>query len=627
MKLQKSNLSEMVTNDWSICVPMYQRKYEWEKKRVKTFLDDLVRLKEHTSSSHYMGTMVSQEDMGGMSDGRVIMVIDGQQRITTVMLFLYAIRALAIEFSLLDCADVSSLLDQRLLTAVSIKNDLNYIHIKKLINNDYFIKRRPDEDSIKRFIPTEFDRESYDKLFYSSTPDRRRLHFKHAKFLIDEIRCLIPSNLTKVQIVEFLNGLLDSLRRMNFALIRIELNDSPQQIFESINFKGKPLTVTDLVRNHIIKLAPDPDVRKSVFEQVWKPIQNHLQENPDDDSVDYFGDFFRAYAAMRQRVSTEDELYDVLTSLFPTNPNENAASLIYRLSDVNEGGLPKYAAAYKRLVHCNNSSTRHNKIITQFGRLNFRTPFSLLMRLMCNPRRSENSPLSDEVLASAMGTLESYFVRRALLGETVKSMADFFSEITRLYDLENVSDENFSSWLKDKLFSIPRDPNSPDSFKKLKPVDDDQLRRELKRAEIYIENRTITRYALYEIEKVRSAGESVDLKDSEIEHVMPQSISQWMQNLRTDNPEMSDQQIEDAFEVRLHTLGNLTLTAQNFNKKLLNKIFSEKRDLPTYGYKYSNVKITKEDLEPKLRWNFSDIELRTTTLTEELIMRFDYRTL
>jgi hypothetical protein len=246
---------------------------------------------------------------------------------------------------------------------------------------------------------------------------------------------------------------------------------------------------------------------------------------------------------------------------------------------------------------------------------------------MCNPRRSENSTLSDEVLAAAMGTLESYFVRRALLGETVKSMADFFSEITRLYDLENVSDENFSSWLKDKLFNLPRDPNSPDSFKKLKPVDDDQLRRELKRSEIYIENRTITRYALYEIEKVRSAGESVDLKESEIEHIMPQNISQWMPNLRTDNPDMSDQQIEDAFEVRLHTLGNLTLTAQNFNKKLLNKTFSEKKDMTTYGYRYSNVKITKEDLEAKLSWGFSDIELRTTSLTEEIISRFNYRSL
>jgi len=616
MKPVKSNLAQILAHSLRITVPMYQRKYDWDREKIKIFWEDLMKVSDSSKSLHYMGSMVRQDEVGGDGNLQNFMVIDGQQRITTLLLLMFSLKKVIEELRLAEDPEVQQKITERLVNLTARSNSNDFLHITRLLNGSYFQHREDDGAIIRKFQATEFDRDSFNKLVYENNPDRRKVHYKHAAYFAEKIREALnrlPDNSAKV---DFIHSLLDSFRRMNFVYINLELHDNPQQIFESINYKGKPLTVTDLVRNHILKIAPDTESSQIVFERIWKPLQLSLQKDDDDEKTgDLFGEFFRAYASMVDEVTTDGELYATLADLYHTVPGEDTHTLVNRLL-----GLTEYAAVYEKLVFCSsaNRNTPLGKIIHKFSRLNFITPMSLMMKFYKNDRRT-TAP-SNEHLSQAFGVLESYFVRRALLGRTVKGLAELFSELCKVYDLETVDDYNFAQWLKGKLENLTRD----EPFRQLKPVSDEDFKRESLRAEVYANSRTITRYALSELELILSGAESVELSKAEIEHVMPQELSEWRTDLRSIYPQMNIQQIEDNADVRINTLGNLTLTADKFNKHLSNKCFLEKRNMDKYGYASSNLKITREYFASLDKWNFESIEERTAILTDKILTRFNY---
>ena len=90
----KTSLAEIVAGNHRITIPMYQRKYEWEKDKITAFWNDLYKLTDDadTKTLHYMGTMVRQDEIAGNNGLTQFMVIDGQQRITTTTLLMHAIR-------------------------------------------------------------------------------------------------------------------------------------------------------------------------------------------------------------------------------------------------------------------------------------------------------------------------------------------------------------------------------------------------------------------------------------------------------------------------------------------------------------------------------------------------------
>ena len=89
----KTSLAEIVAGNHRITIPMYQRKYEWEKEKITAFWNDLYKMTDESASKslHYMGTMVRQDELDGNDGLRQFMVIDGQQRITTVTLLMHAV--------------------------------------------------------------------------------------------------------------------------------------------------------------------------------------------------------------------------------------------------------------------------------------------------------------------------------------------------------------------------------------------------------------------------------------------------------------------------------------------------------------------------------------------------------
>jgi len=409
---------------------------------------------------------------------------------------------------------------------------------------------------------------------------------------------------------------------MNFVYICLDKNDKPQQIFESINYRGKPLSATDLIRNHVIRIADEDNARQQVFDRVWKPIQHELQRNDDDDRPELFEEFFRAYVAMRSGVCSDSELYEKLTELYPHVDAEATPDLIKRLTPLCE-----YASIYRKLASPNADElkTELGRAIYNFSKLNFITPMSLLMKFY----RNGTSHPADQDIIDTLAVLESYYVRRAILGHPVKGMAQMFSQIVKNYDLKAregapVADAAFAAWLKGQLFDLT---GARKPFPVLEPVSDLLLKEEAIKAEVYQNSRTVTKYILVEYEIEKSGDSTRELESCEIEHVMPQEIEPWMDDIKAWHPDLRDdvQLINERVDYRVHTLGNLTLISSGGNKALRNNTLREKKAEPKYGYDSSNYQMTRSDFgEGVNRWSFGDIDARSVKMFDFIIDRFAY---
>jgi hypothetical protein len=163
---------------------------------------------------------------------------------------------------------------------------------------------------------------------------------------------------------------------MDLVYIILGQDDKPQQIFESINYRGKPLSVTDLIRNHVLRVANESD-RENIFNQIWSPIQKELQKDEENDGPELFDGFFRAYIAMEDDVASDAEMFDVFKKLYPRRVDETEGELLSRLKPISD-----FASVYRILASPNDQEkkTPLGKALYHFSRLNFITPMSVLMR-------------------------------------------------------------------------------------------------------------------------------------------------------------------------------------------------------------------------------------------------------
>lgn len=638
----KQRLGAILKDDGQLTVPMYQRQYSWDEEDVRIFWNDLVEISQQDDGTHYVGTMVTQkgEPMHGGIENEII--IDGQQRITVLMLLAAAMRD-AIRF---DPA-LSKAIQEKKSLAVRQRRDaderLKQLHLDLLLKDAYLFNES-DGKNFKKFIPTElnYDRDVFNSVVYEGKADGRKRHYRHYTVLKNAVAeyAGIPRNdlelsreRTSADIeaaVSKLNAILDGLFRMELVYIQLGHTDDPQQIFESINHKGVDLSATDLIRNHILSIGGEAG-KYSMFESIWKPIENSLcmlrQKNEGVLRKALFDGFFRSYMGMKGKVVPGKKLYSELRNVlaYDIAESDNVPARVAKLKPFSE-----YAASYEALSYssCDRLSEELRGYVDRFSRLDFSVPMSLMLKFYGNT----NHPRDQDVGAS-FRVLENYFVRRALLGKPVKEMSEFFARLSLQYDPNQVNHDAFPQWLTDKLIT-----ESAGVFGELKPISDSVLQDEIKRARVYANSRNATRFALSTLETHISSGVIVeDLHDFDIEHVLPQEhTNHWMDDLikwhsgmadfpKDQNPaslrKKAEAWVNDRVDLHRDTLGNLTLTS--FNRSLSNFSFVTKRDYQNgdkdKGYKTCNIQLTRRDFKELDKWTFAQIEQRSLDLCKELI--------
>lgn len=508
-------------------IPVYQRNYDWKMEHCKQLYDDLVKIIRQNRKSHFFGSIVSvQSESGTMEE---FLIIDGQQRLTTISLLLLAI------YHLLSSGKM-----------VSRDHQLTDKILKKYLIDEY----EPEEKRIK-LKPIKNDQKAFGILF-------------------DQDEEYIPdSNLTinyryfydRIQHGELdIDELFDAICKLEIINISLNHEDNPQLIFESLNSTGLNLSEGDKIRNYILMGLPN-DQQTKFYEKYWNRIESY---------TDYdVSSFVRDYLSIKQQ-STPN-----MNSVYPTFKkyveDAEVADIEPLLKDLLE-----YAKRYAFLIKGGHSDERLNSCIYRLNRLSTSVTRPFLLEVI---RLSESGALTADELIEVFHFTESYLFRRAICDLPTNALNKIFlllhREIIRFDGDESHCVEKFKYALLSKR-ERTRFPS------------DEEFAECMSTRNIYGMN---PKNKLYLFERLENSETSetkdvwghLDRGEYSIEHIMPQHLTAaWIVSLG-DN-------YEAIHTNWLHRLANLTLTA--YNSRYSNSPFAEKRDMP-HGFKDSGLRINQ----------------------------------
>lgn len=508
-------------------IPVYQRNYDWKMEHCKQLYDDLVKIIRQNRKSHFFGSIVSvQSESGTMEE---FLIIDGQQRLTTISLLLLAI------YHLLSSGKM-----------VSRDHQLTDKILKKYLIDEY----EPEEKRIK-LKPIKNDQKAFGILF-------------------DQDEEYIPdSNLTinyryfydRIQHGELdIDELFDAICKLEIINISLNHEDNPQLIFESLNSTGLNLSEGDKIRNYILMGLPN-DQQTKFYEKYWNRIESY---------TDYdVSSFVRDYLSIKQQ-STPN-----MNSVYPTFKkyveDAEVADIEPLLKDLLE-----YAKRYTFLIKGGHSDERLNSCIYRLNRLSTSITRPFLLEVI---RLSESGALTADELIEVFHFTESYLFRRAICDLPTNALNKIFLLLHREIIRFDGDESHYVEKFKYALLSKRERTRFPS---------DEEFAECMSTRNIYGMN---PKNKLYLFERLENSETSetkdvwghLDRGEYSIEHIMPQHLTAaWIVSLG-DN-------YEAIHTNWLHRLANLTLTA--YNSRYSNSPFAEKRDMP-HGFKDSDLRINQ----------------------------------
>lgn len=508
-------------------IPVYQRNYDWKMEHCKQLYDDLVKIIRQNRKSHFFGSIVSvQSESGTMEE---FLIIDGQQRLTTISLLLLAIYHLLSSGKMVSC-------DHQLTDKI----------LKKYLIDEY----EPEEKRIK-LKPIKNDQKAFGILF-------------------DQDEEYIPdSNLTinyryfydRIQHGELdIDELFDAICKLEIINISLNHEDNPQLIFESLNSTGLNLSEGDKIRNYILMGLPN-DQQTKFYEKYWNRIESY---------TDYdVSSFVRDYLSIKQQ-STPN-----MNSVYPTFKkyveDAEVADIEPLLKDLLE-----YAKRYAFLIKGGHSDERLNSCIYRLNRLSTSVTRPFLLEVI---RLSESGALTADELIEVFHFTESYLFRRAICDLPTNALNKIFLLLHREIIRFDGDESHYVEKFKYALLSKRERTRFPS---------DEEFAECMSTRNIYGMN---PKNKLYLFERLENSETSetkdvwghLDRGEYSIEHIMPQHLTAaWIVSLG-DN-------YEAIHTNWLHRLANLTLTA--YNSRYSNSPFAEKRDMP-HGFKDSGLRINQ----------------------------------
>ncbi|MGL2768106.1 GmrSD restriction endonuclease domain-containing protein [Helicobacter pylori] len=392
-----------------LVIPIYQRLYSWEKEQCKQLWDDIIKIGgDDKMDGHFIGSILYVLDRITHSDN-ALLIIDGQQRLTTITLLLTALRD-------------------------------HWSDKRKEIEDHYLINSDKDGDKKFRLILSESDK---DTLLSLIDKDKRKPSEPSSK-IVENFKLFEEwvSNTDKLETI------FKGLEKLMIVEIALEKGkDDPQLIFESMNSKGIELTQTDLIRNYIM-METEVEKQEGFYNKYWRAMEDELKQSKRED---LFNKFVRHYLTIKTReIPNINKVYVA----FKRYQQERGIETEVLLQD-----LQKYCGYFCRIVFKKESDKDLNKALGFLVDLEMDVIYPLLLELY--------SDYSDGVLSKAdfipiIALIESYIFRRAVCGLGTNSLNKVFPSFTKHIQ----KDEYFKS-LKAHFGSLTekqRFPNN-DEFK------------------------------------------------------------------------------------------------------------------------------------------------------------------
>lgn len=578
MQGNAKSIYSVFTENSRFIVPIYQRPYSWRNEHCKQLWDDIVACATGKRDKHFFGSTVRVPDASGM------IVIDGQQRITTISLLMLAIRDALVSGEKTATRGGST---------------------KDWVLNEFLLERcyPPRMDALKLLL-VHGDADAYASLMENpkTAPDcnlRKNYEFflgcvREAKFSIDE--------------------LLNGIEKLTVIDISIDPADNPQLVFESINSTGLDLTEGDKVRNFIL-MGLTNEQQAAYYEKYWKKIENLVRRDSED--ADSVGLFIRdALTAIRSEIPGLKVIYPEFKRFYAeSDAGKKGAEAVLSL-------LLEYAESYELLLHPDRiPNKRVAFVMACINRQECLPAYPYLVELF---RIWRQEKLTAEQVAACLHIVDSFVLRRLICDLPTNSLNKIFTDLNKAISKMQEDDPDTKIPYEERLACVLKSRTGKARF-----PDDDEFRTGMIERHVY-ELRTKNRaYLLSRLEHGTSKTaptngvddpvfQNIADKVYSVEHVMPQTLNdQWRKALG-----------ENADEVQkkwLHRLGNLTLTA--YNSDMGNGEFASKKgrslnELQKDNFGFSNEAhhlFLTEFISQQTQWTAAEIEKRAVMLANRAI--------
>jgi uncharacterized protein with ParB-like and HNH nuclease domain/predicted transport protein len=465
MKATETKFLDFLKGPKQFIIPIYQRTYSWTLKQCEQLWRDIVRAAmDETVSGHFVGSIVYiQKGLYRIAAIPQLLVIDGQQRLTTVSLLLSALGQ-----------------------ALQQESDQAEITLKKLTN--YFLANAEEEGDLRyKLLLTQSDRQTLTRLV-----DGKAVPEDHSKRVAENYAFF------RIKIAESdldLATLYKGIGKLIVVDISLDReHDNPQLIFESLNSTGLELSQADLIRNYVL-MGLEPKQQEALYTDHWFPMEQSFGQ------VEYaaqFDRFMRDYLTIRLgRIPNIREVYAEFKGYVATTGKDDAA-LVQTVADIY-----RFSRHFVRIALEREDDKELRHALQDINTLKVDVAYPFLLEVYDDYAAGK---ISRDDLLRILRTVESYVFRRAVSGIPTNSLNKTFATLSKSIDKDRYL-ESFTAALLLK-----------DSYRRF-PADEEFMR-ELAVKDVYnFRNRN---YLLRRLEN-HDRKERVSVEEYTIEHILPQN--------------------------------------------------------------------------------------------------------
>lgn len=554
MKANENNILRFLGGtDKKFIIPVYQRPYSWKKENCVQLLKDLRDVYTYKYESHFFGSIVFVSQNNGVCEEHII--IDGQQRITTVSLLLLALR-----------------------NYVTTHTELSININPNKITNAYLTDEY--SNNAKKLKLVQGDDEAYDNLIENQTPIENTSITANYNYFYNEIDKMSPTE------IEGLDSAITKLVIVSISL-QPQNGDDPQLIFESLNSTGLDLEPADKIRNFVL-MRMQASEQERFYKKYWEPLESIVTRSE-------MNKFIRYYLAVKiRKLSDEKKLYFE----FKYYQESSKKSIETIIIDMIE-----FANYYNIIGNPEKKKKPYSSTLARINKMEVKTCVPLIMDLF---KANAEGYISDDEMCSSFEIIENYIVRREICNLPTNSLNKVFVQLGAEID-KDIEDEGMSYYDAFKCEILKRSgksryPNDHDFEDKFMVYD------------LYNAKATMKKYILERLENYGNqelvAVEQL-LNDGTltIEHIMPQTLTDDWKDMLGEKWELVHSKYKD-------TIGNLTLTAYNSNYS--NSPFKVKKAMPEKGFKYSKLSLN-DYIKQCESWSETEIIYRARLLFKKAI--------
>ena len=554
MKVSQEPLSLTdILKDKTFTVPLYQREYSWSLDQVSDLFYDII---DTDNGGHFLGSLLLYKD----GDTTKMEIVDGQQRVTTLFIFLYALLQ-----NFEGSGKTKAIERIKTLLFVIDPDDLS----------DDFLGSDPRLETGKR------DKKLFKSIVkgedYSVHKDGRRKSHKNLTNTLD----FFNSKLSEIQKDKGYNGIVNLTQQViksKFIVMTAEKQSDKLLLFKTINARGMELTQGDLIKNELCHNLNGYDIDEAI--ESWDEVRAKIEKNNGklDTFLFHFINSLDKSQTYRQEMDKKRGVEKWNKKNYPPVPEKYVFDIY--TSFIKELGPQKF------LQNLLKASGNYTEFINPPGNKIYLSSIKAMgvnkcFPLFLNAVQKLNKSNFEKKLCNA---IDSLTFRHSILRNDPKELERFYYQLSE--EIKN------DSTIDNIIAKIKAHSN----FK-----DEEKFKSEFIQAS---PKSSVAKMILDRIS--RNHGESVDWtnKDVHIEHIMPQKpAGEWLLLSNKDNDEYKDY---------LNRLGNLTILQDKKNIRARNKDFNKKKEY----YKESRLKITR-DIKDYDIWNYDKILERQEYLYNE----------